>query len=320
MKRCWLPGAGMALSVVLACSSEPSGGEPTDGSGANGSLGAGGHDGSGGSGTSASGGDAREGRGGSSGESDGGQSTGGTSQSLGCGEEVSQQTGAWVEQPQLTVERQSRRFWTRLPAGYDSGRTYPLIFLFHDCGDETRQVPIETEIGGEAILVRGLAEGQDGCWSTETETDLLFFDQMLDTMKEETCVDQTRVFAVGYGSGAFLLSRLGCERAYRLDGIATVAGGNALPEGTSCTGPVPTLLIHDEDDMENDISGSQQVRERLIEQNFCVLDGVPESVDPEPCVSHTGCGDPLLWCQTSGQGHTPQGEFAGPLIRDFFEL
>jgi polyhydroxybutyrate depolymerase len=192
-----------------------------------------------------------------------------------------------------------------------------VVFLFHGCGDETNNLPLEDYAGDEAILVRGLADGPDGCWLTAADTNSDFFEAMLTAVSEIACTDSSDIFAVGYDSGAELVSRLGCYQAYLIDGVATVAGDNALISDPTCNGPVAALMIHDEDDVEQDISGSEEVRDRLIEQNFCVVDGIPEEVDPDPCIQYSGCGDPVVWCATTGQGHDPQDDFAAPAIWDF---
>lgn len=191
------------------------------------------------------------------------------------------------------------------------------MFLFHGCGDETNNIPLEDYAGQEALLVRGLADGADGCWTSDDETNGEFFEAMLETLESFVCLDSRRIFAVGYDSGAELVSRLGCYQAYLIDAVATVAGDNAITVGATCNGPVAALMIHDEQDEEQDISGSQEVLDRLIDQNFCVKDGIPENVEPDPCIRYSGCGDPVIWCGTSGQGHDRQDEFATPTIWSF---
>lgn len=235
-----------------------------------------------------------------------------------CARTYEGETGAWVEQPALMVDGDARTWWTWIPAGYDPEMEYPVVFLFHGCGDETNNVPLEQEAGDEAILVRGLANGPDGCWLTASTTNGNFFEAMLEAVSELACIDNSEVFAVGYDSGAELVSRLGCYQAYLISGVATIAGDNALTSNPTCNGPVAALMIHDEGDMQQDISGSEEVRDRLIDQNFCVTDGIPENVDPDPCLRYSGCGDPVIWCGTTGAGHDRQDDFAVPTIWNFF--
>ncbi len=302
-----------ALAFVSeGCSSdEADSSAATNGDGGSRASGDGDGDGSGGT---------RVGTGGASGDGD--EASGGapvTSPPLGCNEPYDGPRGEWVRAPALPVDGDERTFWTWVPQSYDPEVELPVVFLFHGCGDETNNLPLEDWAGEDAILVRGLADGPNGCWLTADDTNSLFFRAMLTTVSESFCADRDRIFVVGYDSGAELVSRLGCYEAYLIDGVATVAGENALPYGTtSCSGPVAAMLFHDADDTEQDISESEEVRDRLIDQNFCVTDGIPEAVEPDPCIRYSGCGDPVLWCATTGQGHDRQDAFAAPAIWSFF--
>jgi predicted esterase len=262
--------------------------------------------------------------GGENGEPDGsagapsGGASGTATRAAGCDDDLSDTLGEWVQQTPLTVDGAERVWWAWFPTDYDPERAYPVIFLFHGCGDETNNLPLETYAGRDAILVRGLADGADGCWLTASETNSEFFNAMLDSLSDKACADSDSVFAVGYDSGAELVSRLGCYQAYLIDAVATVAGSNALFEGATCSGPVAAMMIHDTADTEQDITENEEVRDRLIEQNFCVADGFAEPVEPAPCVQYSGCGDPVLWCATTGEGHDRQDAYAAPAIWDFF--
>jgi hypothetical protein len=102
------------------------------------------------------------------------------------------------------------------------------------------------------------------------------------------CVAPSKVFAVGYDSGADVANHAACTQAHLIDATATVTGENTLPTNPLCTGPAAALLIHDEDDPVDAVSEGEEVRDGFIDQNFCVADGFPEPVDPEPCVSYSG--------------------------------
>lgn len=260
--------------------------------------------------------DSGGGSGASPGDGDGdGDGTGGSAPS-GCGTSSDLETGTWLEQPALSVAGDERSWSVRLPEGYDPSQSYPVVFLFHGCGGETDIFPIESEMGGEAILVRGVASSSDGCWLSLSNSNETFFVSMLESVTELTCIDDAKVFAVGYDSGADVVNRIGCTRAYLVHATATVAGENALTASPVCTGPVAAMLIHDEDDGEDPFSEGEEVRDRLIDQNFCVTDGIPSAVDPDPCLQFSGCGEPVIWCATSGAGHDRQDDFA-PAIADF---
>lgn len=240
--------------------------------------------------------------------------------SVGCGATFAQPAEQWTEQEAIEVTGSKRRWWVWLPANYDPQRPYPLVVLLHGCGNENNNVPIQNHSGEQAIIVRGVTDQEDGCWTYGTEPNVLFFDAMVDATASRACIDERRIFAAGYSSGSWLISRLGCERADRLRAVATVAGGDVVWNDDSCSGNVAALFVHDLDDQDNQIGGSEAVRDRLLRQNSCDPDAEPVSVDPAPCVEYPGCdqGFPVVWCETSGAGHNRQDSFAAPTIWNFF--
>ncbi len=250
----------------------------------------------------------------------GATTTGGDSTpSLGCGLAVDQNAGQWVEQPSLTIDGTPRVWSVWLPENYDPERAYPLVVLLHGCGGETNNVPIERESGDQAILIRGAAAQSDNCWNTqESGPNDEFFDAMLDTSMAAMCIDSERVFVAGYSSGSWLSNMLNCVRADRIRAVGTVAGGNPLFGMPDCNGNVAAIFIHDQDDNDNDISGSEAARDRLLAANGC--SETTMAVSPDPCVQYQDCDPeyPILFCATSGEGHNRQDQFAAPAMWDFF--
>jgi poly(3-hydroxybutyrate) depolymerase len=248
-----------------------------------------------------------------------GTTTGGTTPSSGCGQSVDLTPGQWVEQAPLSIDNTQRDWSIWLPNNYDPERAYPLVVLLHGCGGITNNVPIQNSSGDDAILIRGAAAQSDNCWNTqESGPNDEFFDAMLDTAMEQMCIDSERVFAAGYSSGSWLMGLLNCIRADRLRAVGTVAGGNPIFGTPNCNGNVAAIFIHDQNDPENDISGSESVRDRLLEANGCSETSVASS--PDPCVAYEGCQPdyPIHWCATSGEGHNRQDQFAGPAMWEFF--
>jgi poly(3-hydroxybutyrate) depolymerase len=212
----------------------------------------------------------------------------------------------------------NRPYSVYLPNDYDSMRPYPVIVLLHGCGSGTNNLPMERQTGTDAILIRGTGSASGTCWdSSATGADVQFFDAMVSDVKARFCTDTKRFFAVGYSSGSWLANQLGCIRADVLRGLGTVTGGN--PGVRNCTGPIAQMFVHDEDDMDNQISGGISARDRLLMQNNCTMTTMPQ--DPSPCVRYQGCdpGYPVVWCQTTGKGHDRQDSLAAPAFWNFFK-
>ena len=72
------------------------------------------------------------------------------------------------------------------------------------------------------------------------DRDILFFDATLDWLRTHHCVDERRVFVLGYSNGAGLASLLACERAGAIAGAAMAAGRPACSPGSS----KPVIISH----------------------------------------------------------------------------
>src|SRR5690606_6201477 len=131
-------------------------------------------------------------------------------------------------------------------------------------------------------------------------------------------VDTDAIFGVGYSSGGWIGNRLTCIRGDVFRGFGTVAGGE--PGSISgCGGQVARIFINDNNDNDNQIAWSVPARDRQIAANGCTNTSM--SVDPSPCVEYQGCdpGYPVVWCATSGQGHSRQDGLAAPAFWNFFQ-
>ncbi|MEM9692265.1 MAG: hypothetical protein AAGA56_06960 [Myxococcota bacterium] len=108
--------------------------------------------------------------------------------------------------------------------------------------------------------------------------------------------------------------RIACARGDMLRGVASIAGGLA---GQDCTGATAALLIHDETDGTVDLASSERARDRHLDTNGCTREATPTA--PEPCVAYAcEAGLPVVWCETTGNGHGRQDELAAPAFWNFF--
>jgi polyhydroxybutyrate depolymerase len=239
-------------------------------------------------------------------------------ESAGCGTAPTAELETWVESS-VTAADLERQIWVRLPGNYDPARIYPLVVLLHGCGDENNNVPMQNAAGDDAILIRSVA--QTDCWDNGSDSpDIPLFEEMIRYSAANFCVDEQRVFVVGYSSGSWLVNRLSCERPELFRAAGTVAGGD--PGGGNCSsaGNIAHIFIHDLDDGDNDISGSENARDRLLEANGCDANTAPVAEDPEPCARYQSCDPayPIVWCATSGEGHGRQDNLAASAFWNFF--
>ncbi|OIQ99974.1 hypothetical protein GALL_179900 [mine drainage metagenome] len=233
--------------------------------------------------------------------------------SAGCG--ISQVgTGSFMPM-RIQVLNQDRTYHLLVPANYDSHRAYPIIFRWHGSGGNGMSggLDIEFASGNDAIVVG--ADGINGRWQTNTDSiDLLFFDQMLETIESRYCIDRERIFSYGFSVGAFFNNLLTCERGEELRASAAVAGGL---RGASCKGKVASWFLHDQDDNVVSIMKGKAALARAIQLNGCSNNIIDES---DGCVRYQGCEkNPVVWCQSNGIGHNIRADFAPEHVWKFFQ-
>src|SRR4051812_2917958 len=145
----------------------------------------------------------------------------------------------------LSVGGVDRTFLLDLPRGYDPDLAYPLVFGFHGATTSAARFRsagygnLLSALGDAAIVVHPDALGTPTAWNNQT--DVPFFDAMLELLEQSLCVDEARVFATGHSSGGFFTNTLGCQRGNVLRAIAPVSGGGPFG-GARCAGEVAVWL------------------------------------------------------------------------------
>jgi polyhydroxybutyrate depolymerase len=159
--------------------------------------------------------------------------------------------------------------------------------------------------------------------------DVGFLVSLVDRLSRDYGIAPGRVYATGISAGAFMATRLACERADIVSAIAPVAGtlGSAFP----CTPsrPVSVIEVHGTADPVVPFGGgtmlgrggySDIVAAPAMAQRWRELDGCPGPVeDVLPGDVHrftaAGCagGAEVVFVQVDGGGHTwPAGRFSLP--------
>ncbi len=269
------------------------------------------------SGTSGAGGAGQGGAGGTAADAGPGPAV----PSRGCGKGATEATAQFVKHS-LMSSGTSRDFYTYLPAAYDPQRPYRTIFAFHPCGgsgNPSSNIPIQNESKQDAIIIAPQSKG--ACYENQVRNspDVVLFDDVLAYAEANYCVDESRIFAIGYSAGAWMSIILGCERAGIVRAHAQVSGG--LPmfirPGVDCRGDVAALFIHDTGDPTNTVNGGIAARDRVLRMDRCGATTAPWA--PAPCAAYQECKPsyPVVWCATTGRGHDRQDNFAPAAIWKF---
>jgi poly(3-hydroxybutyrate) depolymerase len=235
--------------------------------------------------------------------------------SPGCGEAPTLTSGSHT----LQSAGGNRSYILRIPDNYDNTRPYRLVFAYHWRGGTMQDV----DGGGSSGAVwsyYGLREQADDStifvapqgigngWPNSGGQDVTFTDDMVELIQGDLCVDEARVFALGFSYGGGMSYALACGRPTAFRAVAVYSGG-VLSGCEGGTQPVAYLGIHGLGDNVLGPSGGRSMRDRFVMNNGCTDQDPPE---PNPgsqmhtCTTYQGCtaGYPVRWCAFDG-GHTP---------------
>jgi len=251
--------------------------------------------------------------------------------------------------PAFTVMPHTRKYFVWLPKDYDQSKPYRITYLFYGCGDRYKgdsatyrlmmQDP-ESIYVGMNMPPTGLPPAGKDCYDNsigKQSVEWEFMGTTATTVQDNFCVDENREFVAGYSSGAWVSNMFGCYFAGKdptrmfgpeisIRGQSTVTGGPVFPD-VPCGGPVAALWIHDSDDHENVIGGNSMTSlPRVLAVNKCT--GGPTGTTAkwgsttalsDYCKQYTGCPAdyPVIFCTTSGRGHSSQDDMALPAFIEF---
>ncbi len=225
----------------------------------------------------------------------------------GCGQAAPHPAGAYTDNLTISSSGVEREYSLYVPAGYDANQRYPLVFFLHGCyaTKANDMFGIQTASGNKAVFAypQGL-EGRCGSgtgWDTSAGSDdERLFDDLIDTLSNELCIDPQRIFVGGHSMGGFMANALGCHRAERFRAIVPVSGSL---QSSDCGGTVSALLIHGTDDPVVGVAQGEAARDHWVQSNACSTP--PSPTNPEPCVSYSGCSPDrqVIWCPVDGVGH-----------------
>ncbi len=277
---------GLSLLVAAGCSeSAPSAnsgatagtaGTPVATAGSGGSTTAG----SGGTmnsmGGSASGGSDAAGAGGMSGGSGGASGSGGAGgsggaaghvpvPSKGCGK-ANPPEGARM----IQTGGKTGNFNVYLPDNYEASTPMPLGFGFHgngndECGPDSGECRGFKALPAVTVYMKSLAAGWEQ--SDILEANVTYWQDVLAMMKNEYCIDESRVFVAGVSSGGQFIEHLTCRFGDTLWQTTAVCASVVNAATQNCKGTPPILVIHGVTDMAGGYG--LDVAKLFAERNGC---------------------------------------------------
>jgi len=199
------------------------------------------------------------------------------------------------------------------PENYDSSKPYRLVFGMQCMGGSAQNVKNENyyglkplDTGKTTIFVAPQGNGQQLPWG---EADYKLFDELLDKLKSEFCIDESRVFSTGFSYGSMFSNGLSWNHQKVLRGVAvyeTAERNIYLPQNTGdgigwmgVLGLDDGLCTPEMGRKARDIILKNNAKGNTSEQ---AQEAAPNG--PHKCYDYTSVDEkfPLRWCTQSG-GH-----------------
>ena len=157
----------------------------------------------------------------------------------------------------IFVNGDERLFRLSVPSS-DAGTKLPLIIAFHGGGgaeEDFQQQNQFDQLGEEEkfIMVYAIAESDrtpsEGEWflnsAATSRDDNYFSEAIVDELSEVYCIDQDRLYAIGYSLGSMYTYEIACQLNHKFAAVASFAGTMPVsPETCRLSGSMAVLHIH----------------------------------------------------------------------------
>ena len=232
--------------------------------------------------------------------------------SVGCGKQLSlPKTGSF----EFKWSQGSRTVRIDIPDNYDNTKPYKLIFGMHCMGGWAGGVQQEgyyglkqLDTGKNVVFVAPEGNGQQAPWG---QADYTLFEELLEHLKNNVCIDTTRVFSTGFSYGAMFTNGLSWKYQKLLRAVAVyeVAERNIwLPQHTG--EPIAWMGVLGLDDGLCTPEMGRKARDIILKYNSPHGRAVQEQAQeatpngPHKCYDYTNvdAAYPVRWCTQSG-GH-----------------
>jgi len=224
-----------------------------------------------------------------------------------------------VSDQTITSGDQERVYELTIPEGYDGVTPLPLVFGLHAL---TISYTFVAPLGGFADMAQqydfiavspsGLLDGGTvPYWlaaPTEENYDLQFFNDLLDQLEADLCIDTSQVFSLGMSNGGQMSSLLACEMPERITAVAPIAGVEFYDECKA--GPVPVMAFHGSIDPIVTYDGGG-LNAKTISNTYYWKGDVPDDVPDNPGVDESM----RIWAEHNGCDPEPTEEQVSNEVR-----
>ena len=157
----------------------------------------------------------------------------------------------------ITVNGEERMFRLSAPSS-EAGTPLPLIIAFHGgggSGEDFQQQDEFDQLAGQEKFIMAYAIGDDdrtaeeGEWFLNTAAtsreDNDFSEAIVDELSQTYCIDEERLYAIGYSLGSMYTYEIACQLNHRFAAVASFAGTMPVqPETCDLEGSIAVMHIH----------------------------------------------------------------------------
>ena len=140
----------------------------------------------------------------------------------------------------------------------EAGTKLPVVLAFHGGGDAEEDFPQQNQFDQLAeqedfIIAYVVADSDrtpaEGDWFLNTaatsEDDNDFSEAIVDELSQTYCVDQNRLYAIGYSLGSMFTYEIACQLNHRFAAVTSFAGTMPVnPESCNLVGSMAVLHVH----------------------------------------------------------------------------
>lgn len=159
----------------------------------------------------------------------------------------------------LTSSGRDRSYSVHLPSGYDKSKAYPTVIGFHGSSSIGLFFEVDTKMSESRFSANKIMvypNGVGGAWaganysSVSVDEDLQFVTDLLTELRDEYCVDDSRIYATGISNGGGFVNAIACSSSVggHFAAFAPASGAyytDATGDGCApARSPLPVLEIH----------------------------------------------------------------------------
>ncbi|KAI1263518.1 family 1 carbohydrate esterase [Xylariaceae sp. FL1019] len=145
----------------------------------------------------------------------------------------------------ITSSGGTRTYRIHLPSSYEASTAVPLIIAYHGSGGNPTDFEITTRFSDEGLnpnMVVVYPAGVDGNWqgptyATAGVSDKVFTTDLVNHIKDNYCIDSSRVYAAGHSNGGGFVGTLACSPDH---------GGNQFAAFAAASGAFYTDVVGDD--------------------------------------------------------------------------